>query len=131
SGLSFPDSNSKDDVIQIKGSGNRVTDCAVVAPHRAGVFVHFMTGQHNRLDHCYFEGHDPEGVRLQVEVEDTPNEDRIDHNHFGPRPPLGRNGGETIRIGYSYQQTKNSRTIVEHNLFERCDGEIEVISSKS
>ena len=36
-----------------------------------------------------------------------------------------------MRIGYSYQSMLKSRTVVEHNLFERCDGEIEIISSKS
>ncbi|MDQ3439900.1 MAG: polysaccharide lyase 6 family protein, partial [Planctomycetota bacterium] len=53
-----------------------------------------------------------------------------DHNHFGPRPPLGANGGETMRIGYSGQQNRVSKTLVEHNLFDRCDGEVEIISSK-
>src|SRR2546427_4317060 len=57
----------------------------------------------------------PKDVRLQVEVEDVPNEHRIDHNHFGPRPPLGENGGETMRIGYSYQSMKTSRTLVERS----------------
>ena len=61
----------------------------------------------------------------------TPNRHRVDHNHFGPRPPLGRNGGETIRVGYSHQSMSASGTMVESNLFDRCDGEIEIISSKS
>ncbi len=64
-------------------------------------------------------------------MEDKPNHHRIDHNHFGPRPSLGRNGGETLRVGYSGQSMRNSRTLVEHNLFDRCDGELEIISSKS
>src|SRR6185503_5205810 len=32
---------------------------------------------------------------------------------------------------YSHQSMTNSGTLVEQNLFERCDGEIEIISSKS
>jgi poly(beta-D-mannuronate) lyase len=36
-----------------------------------------------------------------------------------------------MRIGYSHQQTTSARTAVEHNLFDRCDGELEIISSKS
>src|SRR5438876_7357684 len=51
--------------------------------------------------------------------------------HFGPRPPLGRNGGETMRVGYSWQSMSNSCTAVAHNLFDRCDGELEIISNKS
>ncbi|HEY7118755.1 MAG TPA: polysaccharide lyase 6 family protein, partial [Tepidisphaeraceae bacterium] len=60
-----------------------------------------------------------------------PNHDRIDHNHFGHRPPLGKNGGETMRVGYSFQSMKDSSSLVEQNLFDRCDGELEIISSKS
>ena len=67
---------------------------------------------------------------MQVEVEGKHNFHRIDHNHFGYRPPLNRNGGETIRVGYSHQSMTNSGTPVERNLFDRCDGEIEIISSK-
>src|SRR5262249_53093717 len=52
-------------------------------------------------------------------------------NHFGPRPPLGFNGGETIRVGTSNVSRNVSRTLVENNLFEKCDGEVECISNKS
>ena len=56
----------------------------------------------------------PHTMRLQVEVDkDHPNDHLIDHNHFGPRPPLGANGGETMRIGYSYQSMLKSRTVVD------------------
>jgi poly(beta-D-mannuronate) lyase len=132
SGLHVSDSTGKDTVFAFKGSDNRVTECAIVAPSRGGKWIHFRTGQRNRFDHNYVEGHTPEDVTLQVEVDERlPNEHRIDHNHFGPRPPLGKNGGETMRIGYSFQQTRSSKTLVEHNLFERCNGELEIISSKS
>ena len=63
--------------------------------------------------------------------EKRPDHDHIDHNDFGPRPPLGRNGGETMRVGYSYQSMFSSAALVEQNLYDRCDGEIEIISSKS
>ncbi len=36
-----------------------------------------------------------------------------------------------MRVGYSHQSMTNSGTVVERNLFERCDGEIEIISNKS
>src|SRR5581483_9850322 len=69
---------------------------------------------------------------FQIEVEEKrPDNDRVDHNHFGPRPPLGKNGGETMRVGYSYQSMFSSKALVEENLYDRCDGEIEIISSKS
>jgi poly(beta-D-mannuronate) lyase len=44
---------------------------------------------------------------------------------------LGENGGETIRIGTSTWSMFDSRTTVEKNIFDHCDGEIEIISNKS
>jgi hypothetical protein len=131
SGVLFGESTSTEPAIAFTGNDNRFTDSAIVSPDRGGKWIHFQKGQRNRLDHCYVEGHKPKEPTLQVEIEENqPNEARIDHNHFGPRPPLGANGGETMRIGYSGQQNRVSKTLVEHNLFDRCDGEIEIISSK-
>jgi poly(beta-D-mannuronate) lyase len=90
-----------------------------------------MNGIHNRVDHCFFEGKTNHGPTLVVWLSDKPNYHRIDHNHFGFRPPLGENGGESIRIGTSTWSLYNSYTTVEYNLFEHCDGEMEIISNKS
>jgi len=107
SGVLFGESASTESAVAFVGSDNRFTDSAIVAPDRGGKWVHFQKGQRNRIDHCYLEGHKPQDVTLQVEIDEkTPNEARIDHNHFGPRPPLGKNGGETIRVGYSGQQDR-------------------------
>ncbi len=92
-------------------------------------------GQYNRVDHCYFSGKTNGGTTLVVWFERTSSPPahyhRIDHNYFGHRPALGVNGGETIRIGTSTYSLLNSRTVVEHNYFEHCNGEIEIISNKS
>jgi poly(beta-D-mannuronate) lyase len=90
-----------------------------------------LFGTKNRVDHCYISGKNNDGATMVVWVGDGPNDHQIDHNHFANRPPLGRNGGETLRVGTSGVSMTVSRTVVEHNLFERCDGEIEIISSKS
>jgi poly(beta-D-mannuronate) lyase len=71
------------------------------------------------------------GPTLVVWVEAQPNNHQIDHNFFAHRAPLGRNGGETMRIGTSDVSMNISRTLVEQNYFERCDGEAEIISNKS
>ena len=74
------------------------------------------------------------GVTLAVRLdsaESRQNNHRIDHNYFGPRPVLGSNGGETLRVGTSHFAEFNSNTLVENNVFDRCDGEVEIISSKS
>lgn len=90
-----------------------------------------LYGQYNRVDHCHFEGKDHAGAMLVVWLDDQPNYHQIDSNYFGPRPDLGVNGGETIRVGTSDWSMYDSYTIVERNLFDECDGEIEIISNKS
>ena len=93
-----------------------------------------MYGKHNRFDHNHLEGKSNAGVTMAVRLdseESRQNHHRIDHNYFGPRPVLGANGGETLRIGTSQYSLTDSLTVVENNFFERCDGEVEIISNKS
>lgn len=130
SGLYLKNVERAGDAIAVPGNHCRVTDCAVVGGGTK-FFVHLI-GVENRMDHCYLAEKTTADPTFQIEVhKDAPNNDRVDHNHFGHRPPLGKNGGETIRVGYSGQSQWNSRAVVEENLFDRCDGEIEIISSKS
>lgn len=93
-----------------------------------------LFGQNNRFDHNHLVGKTNRGVTLAVRLdsaESRQNFHRIDHNYFGPRPVLGSNGGETLRIGTSHYAEYDSNTLVENNVFDRCDGEVEIISSKS
>ena len=93
-----------------------------------------MYGKHNRFDHNHLVGKSNQGVTMAVRLdsaESQENHHRIDHNYFGPRPVLGSNGGETLRIGTSHHSLANSFTVVEANVFDRCNGEVEIVSSKS
>ena len=93
-----------------------------------------MYGKSNRFDHNHLVGKTNKGVTFAVRLdseESRENGHRIDHNYFGPRPVLGSNGGETLRIGTSHYSMFNSNTLVENNYFDRCDGEVAIISSKS
>jgi len=90
-----------------------------------------LYGTNNRVDHCSFSGKSNLGTTLVVWLDETTDHHLIDHNYFGPRPELGQNGGETIRIGTSQWVNYESNTIVEYNLFEACDGETEIVSNKS
>lgn len=93
-----------------------------------------LYGQHNRFDHNQLVGKTNAGTTLVVVRNATSgldNQHRIDHNWFGPRPNLGSNGGETMRIGTSHDSQSDSRTVVENNWFEQCDGEVEIVSNKS
>ncbi len=116
----------------------RITNCAVTnevqaEPGRSARFVSIY-GARNRIDHCYIAGKTSEGTTLVVWLSNDAKEQgehRIDHNHFGPRQKLGKNGGETIRLGDSKTSLQTAACVVEHNLFEKCDGEAECISNKS
>ena len=93
-----------------------------------------MYGKHNRFDHNYLAGKSNKGVTMAVRLdspESQENHHRIDHNYFGHRPILGSNGGETLRIGTSHYSMSNSFTVVESNYFDQCNGEVEIVSSKS
>ena len=93
-----------------------------------------MYGKHNRFDHSNLVGKKNAGVTMAVRLntkESQQNHHRIDHNYFGPRPVLGSNGGETLRIGTSHYSLTDSFTTIENNYFDRCNGEVEIISNKS
>ena len=93
-----------------------------------------LYGQNNRFDHNHLQGKLNAGVTLAVvlsSADSQQNHHRIDHNYFGPRPPLGSNGGETIRVGTSTFSRTQSLTVVEDNYFEGCSGEVEIVSNKS
>ncbi|WP_372823073.1 chondroitinase-B domain-containing protein [Pseudoalteromonas shioyasakiensis] len=93
-----------------------------------------LYGKNNRFDHSYLAGKRNKGVTMAVRLDaeqSQQNNHRIDHNYFGPRPVFGSNGGETLRIGTSHYSLTDSLTVVENNYFERCDGEVEIISVKS
>ena len=103
---------------------------------QSGIKDHWVDiwGKNNRVDHNNFTGKTSPGTTLVVWLkgeEHTENNHKIDNNIFGPRPELGENGGETIRIGTSTNSKKSSKTLVERNIFSQCDGETEIISNKS
>ncbi len=89
-------------------------------------------GEANRVDHCSIRGKSGRGCTVVVWLGGAnKGGHRIDANWFGPREPLGKNGGETLRIGDSQTSMLPGNCVVEGNLFEQCNGEAECISSKS
>lgn len=118
-----------------KSSFCRLTNTAIVDYNNPDEKIDYrwvsLRGNRNRVDHCFFKGKRHQGVTLVVWISEKPNYHQIDHNYFGPRPELGRNGGETIRIGTSTWSFHDSFTTVEENIFEHCNGELEAVSNKS
>lgn len=132
---------SGEHIVRFRGSNgdaanSRLTNSTIIDYNAANINTRYfwvsMHGNSNRVDHNYFSGQSHSGVTVTV-WRDNPIADNhlIDNNYFGDRPEGNGNGFETIRIGTSDESLSDSFTVVENNLFERVDGEIEIISNKS
>lgn len=91
-------------------------------------------GRYNELDRCYVSGKSNRGPTIRIDLagnQSIKNYHKIINNHFGPRPPKGGPSAETIQLGNSFTSMAPSYTLVANNLFERCNGEVEIISSKT
>ena len=96
---------------------------------------------HNRIDHNVFQNKATPGHYITVDgsFDDTGSDevyyqsqyDTIDYNYFRNNGPRAVNEQESIRIGWSEMSLSSGYTIVEHNLFEDCDGDPEIVSVKS
>jgi len=101
--------------------------------HLADLWV-AMYGKNNVFNHNSLLNKRNRGVTLAVRLNTKGSEENnhlIEYNYFGPRPILGANGGETLRVGTSHFSTKYSNTLIRHNFFDRVNGEHEIISNKS
>lgn len=116
----------------------KVTNCVIenynqLTRDRADHWVEFW-GRHNTLSHCYIAGKSNRGPTIRVDIkgnQSIKNHHQIVHNHFGPRPRKGGPSAETIQIGDSGTSMSPSHTNISNNLFEKCNGEVEIISSKT
>ncbi|CDF78984.1 alginate lyase (PL6) [Formosa agariphila KMM 3901] len=117
---------------------SKITNCVIegfTQPDREEKdnWVQFY-GRHNELSNCYIAGKSNPGPTLRIYLngnENINNHHKIINNYFGERPRAGGPHGETIQLGDSYTSMTPSYTQVSNNLFERCNGEVEIISSKS
>ena len=144
-GLHFRNGHSPSDaVVEFRvdentiGNHCTITNCAIKdfnKMHRddTDLWVQFW-GRHNTLSNSYIAGKTNRGPTIRVDLEGNEsinNYHKIINNHFGPRPPKGGASGETIQIGNSFSSMSPSYTMVANNLFEECNGEVEIISSKT
>lgn len=116
----------------------RMTECVIedYNPAQRNDFYDdvILAGRNNRFDHNTLTGKLNRGLLLGVNLNSEMGDGcahRIDHNLFCDRHLFGSNGAETIRVGASQHAYTSSRVIIEDNLFERCNGEVEVVSIKS
>ncbi len=117
---------------------SRVTSTVIIDFNKAqrnhtDLWVLFK-GRHNELDHCYIAGKSNRGPTIRIDLagnKSIKNYHKIHNNYFGHRPPKGGPSAETIQLGNSFTSMAPSYTLVANNFFDRCNGEVEVISSKT
>ena len=129
-------SRTSEAVVFATGSSDcRFTNSAIEGYNMAGgdrdIWI-AISGIRNRVDHCSFTGKKNEGITVRVRrYSDDPDLHVIARNYFGARPAINANGAEEIQLGLMETQFSESRSVVEYNLFEECNGEPENISVKS
>ena len=105
-------------VYQLTGTGNYLT----------------ISGNDAEVDHNTFRNKSTVGNMLSVQGGAVPSMAQrtwIHHNYFHDFTSVGGNGGETMRVGLSSRSLTDAHSLVENNLFVRCNGENELISNKS
>ena len=97
-----------------------------------------LYGINNTIDHCSFENKNNSGTLLVVWLQSGVTVNHvISNNYFGYRNSNldvdgnELNGQEIIRVGDSSTSMTTANVTVTGNYFEKCNGEIEVISNKS
>lgn len=141
-GLNFQDGTvgNTESIVQFRGSAglannSRLTNTQIKnynpTDTSSRAFWVSLYGENNRVDHSRFQEQTNSGVTVVAWLDGSEANHRIDSNYFADREQGNENGFETIRIGTSDSSNTNAKVVVENNLFERVDGEIEIISSKS
>jgi poly(beta-D-mannuronate) lyase len=97
-----------------------------------------LYGNNNTVEHCSFENKTNSGTLMVVWLNSGLSANHsISNNYFGYRNPNvdangnELNGQEIIRIGDSSTSMTTANVTVSGNYFEKCNGEIEVVSNKS
>ena len=127
--------------VHMSGVGCRLSRCSM-SNVGSGKWVTVSSGSRKiEIDHCLFEKKENNLNRardcqlFQILVRNKGEGHHIHHNHFRDIPKGKGNGFETIQL-MTAGNPKNPKggdcgTVIEDNLFERCNGEGEIISVKS
>jgi poly(beta-D-mannuronate) lyase len=93
-----------------------------------------IAGSDHQIDYNTFQNKNAMGRMLAIRGTGSQIAERlwIHHNYFKSyKDQGGANGAETLQFGLSGFSLSSSNSIVEHNLFEDCAGEAELISVKA
>ena len=128
--------------IKIRGRGCRISRCVMTdVQDRKWILVR-AESREIEIERCRFENktNNRENIDssplMQIYVRNQGERHHIHHNHFVDIPE-GKldNGYETLQLitegGPWDPEPGHSGTLIEYNLFERCNGEGEIISVKS
>jgi len=93
-----------------------------------------IAGSDQEVDHNNFQNKNAMGrfVAIRGEGKQIAERLHIHHNYFNNFASQGgKNGAEALQFGLSGFSLSSSNSVVEYNLFERCEGENELISVKA
>lgn len=93
-----------------------------------------IAGSDQEVDYNTFQNKNAMGrfIAIRGEGKQIARRLHIHHNYFNNQASQGgKNGAETLQFGLSGFSLSSSNSIVEYNLFERCEGENELISVKA
>lgn len=93
----------------------------------------YIAGSDHEVDYNTFRHKNAMGRFLAIRGENGQIAERlwIHHNYFFDQKHKEGNGIETLQFGLSGFSMSSSHSVVEHNLFEQCAGENEMISVKA
>lgn len=92
-----------------------------------------IMGSDHQVDYNTFQHKNALGKFIGVRGEGSQIAERlwIHHNYFFDFLPQKGNGAEALQFGLSGYSLSSSHSLLEHNLFEQCAGENELISIKA
>lgn len=104
-------------IFQTNGEGNYLT----------------IQGSDHQVDYNTFQHKNALGKFIGVRGDGSQIAERlwIHHNYFHDFLPQKGNGAEAVQFGLSGYSLSASHSLVEYNLFEKCEGENELISVKA
>ena len=137
-GLRFEQCDFEQNLLDFKRSDHcRIVNCVFENSGGERAAIRIAPGSRkNRITDCRFTNIAARCVNLQMSDEiyehGVPIGNVIRNNHFQDIPQKGANGREAVKIGTN-QPTYGHvvvGAIVEDNVFDRCNGEAEIISNK-
>jgi chondroitinase B-like protein len=122
--------------VKVNGDFNRITRNRFTKFARTAVTLN-SGAANNRIDRNEFDNMVSGSTATYVAVsvnpasgDSTTTNNRIDHNYFHDFPDWNVNGHEAIWLGHSVQQNlSTTKTLIDHNLFQRTNGDGEIIKS--